>query len=115
VCPIPKKTQCPCTQKKKTTATKTSEPVPPKTHTENKRNKNKTKDVHDLSKTRKLCGKHSKLPADTLGALQDFYREKDARQKQFEDLKTTAEDDFEQLSIHTLFAEDWNASQFWVS
>jgi len=56
----------------------------------------------------------SKLPADTLAALQDFHREKDARQKQFEDLKTAAEDDFAQLSIHTLFAEDWNASQFWV-
>lgn len=55
------------------------------------------------------------LPADTLRLLQDFAAEKDARAKQFEDLKVQAEDDFRnskgQLSMD-LFGEDWNASQF---
>jgi hypothetical protein len=46
--------------------------------------------------------------------LKEFYGERDARQKQFEDLKTKAEDDFEGKLSMEAFAEDWNASQFWV-
>jgi EEF1A lysine methyltransferase 1 len=56
----------------------------------------------------------SKLSADTLSALKEFYGERDARQKQFEDLKSKAEDDFEGKLSMEAFAEDWNASQFWV-
>jgi hypothetical protein len=46
--------------------------------------------------------------------LKEFYGERDARLKQFEDLKTNAEDDFEGKLSMEAFAEDWNASQFWV-
>jgi hypothetical protein len=46
--------------------------------------------------------------------LKEFYSERDARQKQFEDLKTKAEDDFEGKLSMEAFTEDWNASQFWV-
>lgn len=56
------------------------------------------------------------LSAGALDALKEFYGERDARQKEFEDLKAQAEDDFEgkgKLSMDA-FAEDWNASQFWV-
>lgn len=58
------------------------------------------------------------LPADTLKLLQDFQLEKDARAKQFEDLKAQAENEFDKtdgkLSMD-LFGEDWNASQFWYT
>lgn len=58
------------------------------------------------------------LPADTLMLLQKFAADKDARAKQFEDLKAKAEHDFEggngKLSMD-LFGEDWNASQFWYT
>ncbi|KAK8222072.1 Protein-lysine N-methyltransferase efm5 [Zalaria obscura] len=56
------------------------------------------------------------LPTDTLNLLHEFYRERDDRAKQFEDLKTKAEDDYDskQLSME-LFTEDWNASQFWYN
>ena len=58
----------------------------------------------------------SQLSAATLDALKEFYGERDSRQKQFEDLKAQAETDFstKPLSMEA-FAEDWNASQFWVS
>jgi len=48
--------------------------------------------------------------------LQDHYREKNVRAKQFEYLKTQAESDFNdnKLSMDA-FTEDWNASQFWVN
>lgn len=54
------------------------------------------------------------LSANALASLQEFNLEKDTREKQFEDLKAQAENDFEngQLSMD-IFAEDWNASQFW--
>ncbi|KAF2751664.1 hypothetical protein M011DRAFT_463174 [Sporormia fimetaria CBS 119925] len=55
------------------------------------------------------------LPADTLAALQEFYGERDSRQKQFEDLKTKAEDEFEGKLSMEAFTEDWNASQFWYN
>ncbi|KAK4549131.1 hypothetical protein LTR36_007588 [Oleoguttula mirabilis] len=58
------------------------------------------------------------LPADTLLLLQAFATEKDARAKQFEDLKAKAEHDFDdgngKLSMD-LFGEDWNQSQFWYT
>ncbi|KAJ4348571.1 Protein-lysine N-methyltransferase efm5 [Didymosphaeria variabile] len=55
------------------------------------------------------------LSAGALDALKEFYGERDARQKQFEDLKTQAEDDFEGKLSMDAFTEDWNASQFWYS
>ncbi|KAK3065650.1 hypothetical protein LTS18_002575, partial [Coniosporium uncinatum] len=56
------------------------------------------------------------LSTDTLDLLKQFYSEKDARDKQFEDLKAQAEDDFATgpLSMDS-FTEDWNASQFWYN
>ncbi|KAK8156593.1 putative N6-adenine methyltransferase-domain-containing protein [Phyllosticta citrichinensis] len=70
------------------------------------------------------------LSAHTLGALQDFLSERDQRAKQFEDLKVTAEDDFDEAPAPTYhngnaikdkklsmeaFTEDWNVSQFWYN
>lgn len=64
-----------------------------------------------------VCTKsdYRQLSTDTLDVLKQFYSEKDARDKQFEDLKAQAEDDFATgpLSMDS-FTEDWNASQFWV-
>jgi hypothetical protein len=48
-----------------------------------------------------------------LDALKEFYGERDARQKQFEELKGQAEDDFEGKLSMDAFTEDWNVSQFW--
>jgi hypothetical protein len=61
----------------------------------------------------------STLSASTLGALQAFYAERDARSKQFEDLKAASEERHassqpQKLSMD-VFAEDWNESQFWYS
>lgn len=56
------------------------------------------------------------LPADTLQLLQEFKTERDARTKQFEDIKAQSERNFENGSAKLsmdLFEEDWNASQFW--
>ncbi|RDW73870.1 protein-lysine N-methyltransferase EFM5 [Coleophoma crateriformis] len=53
------------------------------------------------------------LSGSALDALKEFYADRDARQKQFEDLKAGAEADAA-LSMET-FAEDWNQSQFWYS
>jgi hypothetical protein len=47
--------------------------------------------------------------------LKDFYGERDARQKQFENLKAQAEDDFDGKLSMDAFTEDWNASQFWYN
>lgn len=59
----------------------------------------------------------SVLSGDAFAALQDFYSEKDQREKDFEELKNKAENN-EQLQSTPLsmnmFSEDWNASQFWV-
>ncbi|KAF2018459.1 hypothetical protein BU24DRAFT_171365 [Aaosphaeria arxii CBS 175.79] len=57
------------------------------------------------------------LSADTLSALKEFYGERDTRQKQFEDLKSKAEDDFDGTQKWSMdaFTEDWNASQFWYN
>ncbi|SMQ55288.1 unnamed protein product [Zymoseptoria tritici ST99CH_1A5] len=55
------------------------------------------------------------LPADTLRLLQEFNTEKDARAKQFEELKSKAESDFEGKLSMDFFGEDWNASQFWYT
>lgn len=56
-----------------------------------------------------------RLPPDTLALLQDFNTEKDARTKRFEDLKKSAEHDFQAKISMDAFAEDWNASQFWYT
>ncbi|KAF1977264.1 N-6 adenine-specific DNA methyltransferas-like protein 2 [Bimuria novae-zelandiae CBS 107.79] len=53
------------------------------------------------------------LSAGALEALKEFYGERDAREKQFEDLKTQAEDEFKGKLSMEAFTEDWNASQFW--
>ncbi|KAH7085454.1 putative N6-adenine methyltransferase-domain-containing protein [Paraphoma chrysanthemicola] len=55
------------------------------------------------------------LSGSALDALKEFYGERDARQKQFEELKGKAEDDFEGKLSMDAFTEDWNASQFWYS
>ncbi|KAH8661411.1 putative N6-adenine methyltransferase-domain-containing protein [Tricladium varicosporioides] len=62
------------------------------------------------------------LSSNALNALKDFYAERDARQRQFEDLKAVAEKqhdttrsgEYKPLSMEA-FAEDWNESQFWYS
>lgn len=60
----------------------------------------------------------SELPADTLQLLAQFHADRDAKAKEFENLKTKAESAFEngsgKLSMD-LFGEDWNASQFWYT
>lgn len=67
------------------------------------------------------------LSSNALEALQEFYSERDARAKQFEQLKVEAEEKGDAtpdpfalesalkypLSMET-FGEDWNKSQFWV-
>jgi hypothetical protein len=57
------------------------------------------------------------LSASTLDALKEFYADRDARLKQFEDLKNIAEENTSSNIPLTMdaFAEDWNESQFWVS
>jgi len=60
--------------------------------------------------------KSSALSSSALDALKDFYADRDARQKAFEDLQTAAEENATKgvpLSMDA-FAEDWNESQFWV-
>lgn len=59
--------------------------------------------------------KYSELSGDALAALQEFYNEKDVRQKGFEELKSaTKESRLPQHLSMDMFTEDWNASQFWV-
>jgi hypothetical protein len=55
------------------------------------------------------------LSGSALDALKEFYGERDARAKQFEELKGKAEDDFEGKLSMDVFTEDWNASQFWYN
>ncbi|KAH8724633.1 putative N6-adenine methyltransferase-domain-containing protein [Phaeosphaeriaceae sp. PMI808] len=55
------------------------------------------------------------LSGSALDALKEFYGERDARQKKFEELQNRAEDDFEGKLSMEAFTEDWNASQFWYS
>ena len=59
----------------------------------------------------------SVLSSTALDALKEFYADRDARQQQFEDLRSAAEKGSaqrqQQLSME-VFAEDWNESQFWV-
>lgn len=52
------------------------------------------------------------LSGDALAALKEFYADRDTQEKKFEDLKAAAEDQHQKLSMD-MFAEDWNASQFW--
>lgn len=67
-----------------------------------------------LSRLLALADERRQLSAGALDALKEFYGERDTRQKQFEDLKTQAENDFEGKLSMDAFTEDWNASQFWV-
>jgi len=56
------------------------------------------------------------LSGSALSALKEFYAERDAHERQFEDLKAEAEKNATSsapLSMEA-FAEDWNESQFWV-
>lgn len=60
---------------------------------------------------------HRTLSSGALDALKEFYAERDAREKKFEDLKAVSEENAagrtEKLSMEA-FQEDWNESQFWV-
>ncbi|KAH0544009.1 hypothetical protein FGG08_001777 [Glutinoglossum americanum] len=53
------------------------------------------------------------LSQSTLEALSQFYSERDDRQKKFEDLKVQDAEDANPPISMEMFAEDWNASQFW--
>ncbi|KAI9052547.1 hypothetical protein LZ554_003890 [Drepanopeziza brunnea f. sp. 'monogermtubi'] len=60
------------------------------------------------------------LSSSALSALKEFYAERDAREKQFEDLKNVAEQKHDAATKQAplsmdAFAEDWNESQFWYS
>lgn len=61
----------------------------------------------------------SALSGSALDALKEFYADRDARQKQFEELKAQVEGEFDETAQKPLsmeaFTEDWNSSQFWVS
>ena len=55
------------------------------------------------------------LSAQALEALQDFYKDRDRHEKEFEDIKVKAGEGAEDVSISMeTFAEDWQISQFWV-
>jgi len=58
---------------------------------------------------------YRQLSGEALGALQEFYNERDDRQRRFEELKQAAEEGSSRTLSMLDFAEDWNASQFWVS
>jgi hypothetical protein len=64
----------------------------------------------------KATDENRALSSSTLDALKEFYADRDARLKQFEELKTVAEQNAERGVPLTMdaFAEDWNESQFWV-
>jgi len=55
------------------------------------------------------------LSSTALDALKQFYNDRDNREKAFEDLKAQVETNFgdQQPLSMSVFAEDWNASQFW--
>ena len=57
----------------------------------------------------------SKLPSDTLAALDEFYAEKDKQQNRLDKLQSdiAEKSDKGELSMN-VFNEDWNSSQFWV-
>ena len=58
----------------------------------------------------------STLSNAALDALREFYRDRDAREKQFEDLRSTINHESGKSPLTMdAFAEDWNESQFWVS
>ncbi|KAF2702700.1 hypothetical protein K504DRAFT_419905 [Pleomassaria siparia CBS 279.74] len=56
-----------------------------------------------------------RLSGGALDALKEFYSERDAQLKKFEDLKAQAEEDLQGKLSMEAFQEDWNASQFWYS
>ncbi|MCJ1378020.1 hypothetical protein MMC17_001116 [Xylographa soralifera] len=55
------------------------------------------------------------LSRDTLAALQDFYVDRDAQQKRFQELKLATESNLQQKLSMDMFTEDWNVSQFWYT
>ncbi|CAG8954193.1 hypothetical protein HYFRA_00005813 [Hymenoscyphus fraxineus] len=63
------------------------------------------------------------LSGGALDALKEFYADRDALQKKFEDLKTAAEEEYEdgkegrKVKVWSMeaFGEDWGVSQFWYS
>jgi hypothetical protein len=58
----------------------------------------------------------STLSDTALEALREFYRDRDAREKQFEELRSAIDHESGQsLLTMDAFAEDWNESQFWAS
>ena len=63
-----------------------------------------------------ITDENSALSGSALDALKEFYADRDARQKAFEDLQTAAEENATKGALLSMdaFAEDWNESQFWV-
>ncbi|CAG8972889.1 hypothetical protein HYALB_00001309 [Hymenoscyphus albidus] len=66
------------------------------------------------------------LSGGALDALKEFYADRDALQKKFEDLRTAAEEEYEdgkegkegmKVKVWSMeaFGEDWGVSQFWYS
>ena len=57
------------------------------------------------------------LPASTLAALQEFYKEEQQRQADLDTLANTAKEDspISVSEFQRLFKEDWQSSQFWYS
>lgn len=57
----------------------------------------------------------SELSSNALAALQEFYKERESQEQRFEELKAAAEVSNKDVRYSMqMFAEDWNASQFWV-
>jgi hypothetical protein len=58
----------------------------------------------------------STLSSAALNALKEFYEDRDAREQQFEELRSTINYEAGRPPLTMdAFAEDWNESQFWVS
>lgn len=57
----------------------------------------------------------SRLNPSALAALQDFYSERSARESELAKLSAAAERAYDEKLTMDVFAEDWQASQFWYT